>query len=430
MTKQVCPDRAQWPALCSRGASDDGQVEQGVRDILEAVRTRGDEALVAFAERFDNVTLPQGLKVTPEEIREAQELVPAALQDAIRQARDNIRRFHEAQRSAPVRVETAPGVVCCQKAVPIRRVGLYVPGGRAPLFSTVLMLAVPARVAGCEDVLLCSPPGPDGRVHPAVVFTASLCGVTDIYKVGGAQAIAAMAYGTASISRRDKIFGPGNRYVTKAKQLLGLSEVSIDMPAGPSEVMVLADATADPAFVAADFLSQAEHGPDSQSVLVCTEERVADAVAEAVAAQVEGLSRRENILRSLSRSRLVVLPDRGAVVDFANEYAPEHLIVAMADPWDIADRITAAGSVFVGPWSPESAGDYASGTNHTLPTGGWARSCSGLGLDAFQRKMTFQELTREGLQGLGGTIRAMALAEGLDAHAAAVTVRLGGADGK
>ncbi len=430
MTTQVCPDRAQWPALCSRGASDDGQVEQGVRDILEAVRTRGDEALVAFAERFDNVTLPQGLKVTPEEIREAQEQVPAALQDAIRQARDNIRRFHEAQRSAPVRVETAPGVVCFQKAVPIRRVGLYVPGGRAPLFSTVLMLAVPARVAGCEDVLLCSPPGPDGRVHPAVVFTASLCGVTDIYKVGGAQAIAAMAYGTASISRRDKIFGPGNRYVTKAKQLLGLSEVSIDMPAGPSEVMVLADATADPAFVAADFLSQAEHGPDSQSVLVCTEERVADAVAEAVAAQVEGLSRRENILRSLSRSRLVVLPDRGAVVDFANEYAPEHLIVAMADPWDIADRITAAGSVFVGPWSPESAGDYASGTNHTLPTGGWARSCSGLGLDAFQRKMTFQELTREGLQGLGGTIRAMALAEGLDAHAAAVTVRLGGADGK
>lgn len=425
MEKQVCPDRSQWPALCSRGASDDAQVEQGVRDILNAVRTRGDEALLAFAERFDKVSLPQGLKVTPEEIREAQALVPAALQDAIRKAWDNIRRFHEAQRSAPVRVETAPGVVCWQKAVPIRRVGLYVPGGRAPLFSTVLMLAVPARVAGCEDILLCSPPGPDGRVHPAVVFTAALCGVTDIYKVGGAQAVAAMAYGTASITRRDKIFGPGNRYVTKAKQLLGLSEVSIDMPAGPSEVMVLADATADPAFVAADFLSQAEHGPDSQSVLVCTEEGVADAVAEAVAAQVEGLSRRENILRSLSRSRLVVLPDRDAVVDFANEYAPEHLIVSMADPWDIADRITAAGSVFVGPWSPESAGDYASGTNHTLPTGGWARSCSGLGLDAFQRKMTFQELTREGLQGLGETIRAMALAEGLDAHATAVSVRLG-----
>ncbi len=419
------PERQSWAALCSRAASDDSDIEQAVREILETVRTGGDRALLDYALRFDKADLSGGLRVTEEEFREAEASVPGPLAEAIRTAYADIRCFHEAQRPGTIRVETAPGVVCVQKAVPIRRVGLYIPGGRAPLFSTVLMLGVPAQVADCPDVLLCSPPGPDGRVHPAILFAASLCGITDVFKVGGAQAIAAMAYGTESIPARDKIFGPGNRFVTKAKQMLGLTEVSIDMPAGPSEVMVLADATADPAFVAADFLSQAEHGPDSQSVLVCTSAAVADAVVRETERQMAALSRSEIIRKSLSRSRIIVLQDRAAIVDFANAYASEHLIIQMEDPWAVAEEITAAGSVFIGPWSPESAGDYASGTNHTLPTGGWARSCSGLNLDAFMRKMTLQELSREGLSNLGGVIREMALAEGLDAHAAAVEVRVG-----
>ena len=419
------PDRASWAALCSRGAADDADIEASVRAILEEVRTGGDRALVDFALRFDKVALPDGLRVSETEFRAAEAAVPQALKEAIRVAYGNIRRFHEAQRTAPVRIETAPGVVCMQKSVPIRRIGLYVPGGRAPLFSTVLMLGVPAQVAGCPDVVLCSPPGPDGCVHPAILFAASLCGITAVFKAGGAQAVAAMAYGTASIPARDKIFGPGNRFVTKAKQLLGLTDVAVDMPAGPSEVMVLADAGADPAFVAADFLSQAEHGPDSQSVLVCTSVDVAQAVGREVERQAALLSRAGIVRASLSRSRFIVLEDRDAMVDFANAYAPEHLIIQTTDPWAVADRITTAGSVFVGPWSPESAGDYASGTNHTLPTAGWARAFSGLNLDAFMRKMTLQELSREGLSALGGVIREMALAEGLDAHAAAVERRVG-----
>lgn len=425
--KYIEPAREEWKSLTQRASDNDSGIEESVRTTLEDVRSDGDEALLRLEARFDGVDFGSAtrMKVTEDEVKEAEELVPQELKQALEEAYSNITRFHEAQRPLPVEVETTPGVRCWQRAVPLRRVGLYVPGGSAPLFSTVLMLAAPARVAGCQQVILCTPPSMDGKVNPAILYAASLCGVTEIFKVGGAQAIAAMAFGTETIGRCDKIFGPGNRYVMKAKQLVGLSVTAIDMPAGPSEVMVLADGTADPDFVAADFLSQAEHGPDSQAILVCTSEAVADAAIAAIARQTASLGRGEVILKALANSRAIVLQDRSAIVDFVNEYAPEHLIVSMAEPWEIADKVVAAGSIFIGNYSPESAGDYASGTNHTLPTSGWAHSFSGLNLDAFMRKMTVQEISKDGLRRLGGTIRTMALAEGLDAHAAAVEVRLG-----
>ena len=425
--KYIEPAREEWKSLTQRASDNDSGIEESVRTTLEDVRSDGDEALLRLEARFDGVDFGSAtrMKVTQEEVKEAEELVPQELKQALEEAYSNITRFHEAQRPLPVEVETAPGVRCWQRAVPLRRVGLYVPGGGAPLFSTVLMLAAPARVAGCPQVILCTPPSRDGKVNPAILYAASLCGVTEIFKVGGAQAIAAMAFGTETIGRCDKIFGPGNRYVMKAKQLVGLSVTAIDMPAGPSEVMVLADGTADPDFVAADFLSQAEHGPDSQAILVCTSEAVADAAIAAIARQTASLGRGEVILKALANSRAIVLQDRSTIADFVNEYAPEHLIVSMAEPWEIADKVVAAGSIFIGNYSPESAGDYASGTNHTLPTSGWAHSFSGLNLDAFMRKMTVQEISKDGLRRLGGTIRTMALAEGLDAHAAAVEVRLG-----
>lgn len=420
------PPRIEWPKLISRVAESDSDIDASVRATLEYVRTQGDKAVLDLESRYDNIvfTSVEALKVSDKEIAEATASVSPELKAAIAQAYSNIRKFHSAQMPQTVKVETSPGVVCYQKAVPLRRVGLYIPGGRAPLFSTVLMLAVPASVAGCPEIVLCTPPDKDGKANPVIVYTASVCGVRNIFKIGGAQAIAAMAYGTETLAKCDKIFGPGNRYVMKAKQLVGLTEAATDMPAGPSEVMVLADETAVPEFVAADFLSQSEHGPDSQSVLVCTSTAIADAVEEAIARQAESLGRGGIVSKALEHSRIVVLEDRGDVVDFANEYAPEHLIISMADPWEVADRIVAAGSIFIGNYSPESAGDYASGTNHTLPTSGWARSFSGLNLDAFMRRMTIQELSRDGLAGLAGTVRAMALAEGLDAHAAAVDVRL------
>lgn len=426
VNKYVNPSRGEWRRLTERPAKDDPAVLASVEATLEDVRKRGDDAVLDLEARFDGVAFPSpsDLKVSDEEIAEAAEAVPDELKKAIAQAYSNIRRFHEAQMPGVVRVETSPGVVCVQKAVPVRRVGLYVPGGSAPLFSSVLMLAVPARVAGCGEIVLCTPPDKKGKANPAIVYTASFCGVKDIFKIGGAQAIAAMAYGTRTLARCDKIFGPGNRYVMKAKQMVGLSVAAIDMPAGPSEVMVLADGTADPEFVAADFLSQSEHGPDSQSILVCTSEAIAKSVVDAVARQTARLSRGSIIAKALDHSRMVVLTSREDIIDFANEYAPEHLIISMRDPWSVADKVVAAGSIFIGNYSPESAGDYASGTNHTLPTSGWARSFSGLNLDAFMRKMTIQEISREGLSGLGDTIRTMALAEGLDAHAAAVEVRL------
>jgi histidinol dehydrogenase len=425
--KYIEPAREEWKSLTQRASDNDSGIEESVRTTLENVRSDGDEALLRLEARFDGVDFGSAprMKVTEDEVKEAEELVPQELKQALEEAYSNITRFHEAQRPLPVEVETTPGVRCWQRAVPLRRVGLYVPGGSAPLFSTVLMLAAPARVAGCQQVILCTPPSRDGKVNPAILYAASLCGVTEIFKVGGAQAIAAMAFGTETIGRCDKIFGPGNRYVMKAKQLVGLSVTAIDMPAGPSEVMVLADGTADPDFVAADFLSQAEHGPDSQAILVCTSEAVADAAIAAIARQTASLGRGEVILKALANSRAIVLQDRSAIVDFVNEYAPEHLIVSMTEPWEIADKVVAAGSIFIGNYSPESAGDYASGTNHTLPTSGWAHSFSGLNLDAFMRKMTVQEISKDGLRRLGGTIRTMALAEGLDAHAAAVEVRLG-----
>lgn len=426
VNKYVNPSRGEWRRLTERPAKDDPAVLASVEATLEDLRKRGDDAVLDLEARFDGVAFPSpsDLKVSDEEIAEAAEAVPDELKKAIAQAYSNIRRFHEAQMPGVVRVETSPGVVCVQKAVPVRRVGLYVPGGSAPLFSSVLMLAVPARVAGCGEIVLCTPPDKKGKANPAIVYTASFCGVKDIFKIGGAQAIAAMAYGTRTLARCDKIYGPGNRYVMKAKQMVGLSVAAIDMPAGPSEVMVLADGTADPEFVAADFLSQSEHGPDSQSILVCTSEAIAKSVVDAVARQTARLSRGSIIAKALDHSRMVVLTNREDIIDFANEYAPEHLIISMRDPWSVADKVVAAGSIFIGNYSPESAGDYASGTNHTLPTSGWARSFSGLNLDAFMRKMTIQEISREGLSGLGDTIRTMALAEGLDAHAAAVEVRL------
>ncbi len=420
------PPRIEWPKLISRAAESDSDIDASVRATLEYVRTQGDKAVLDLESRYDNIvfTSVEALKVSDKEIAEATASVSPELKAAIAQAYSNIRKFHSAQMPQTVKVETSPGVVCYQKAVPLRRVGLYIPGGRAPLFSTVLMLAVPASVAGCPETVLCTPPDKDGKANPVIVYAASVCGVRNIFKIGGAQAVAAMAYGTETLAKCDKIFGPGNRYVMKAKQMVGLSVAAIDMPAGPSEVMVLADETAEPEFVAADFLSQSEHGPDSQSILVCTSEAVAKSVVDAVARQTARLSRGSIIAKALDHSRMVVLTSREDIIDFANEYAPEHLIISMRDPWSVADKVVAAGSIFIGNYSPESAGDYASGTNHTLPTSGWARSFSGLNLDAFMRKMTIQEISREGLSGLGDTIRTMALAEGLDAHAAAVEVRL------
>lgn len=417
------PPRRQWSELQQRNSSDDDRISERVGEIIGRVREEGDRALFELARQIDGVELAT-LRVSEQEIAEAASAVPEEVRQAIGKAIGNIRRFHEAQRPAPVDIETTEGVRCCQRAVPIRRVGLYIPGGNAPLFSTVLMLAVPASVAGCSEVVLCSPPNKQGGIAPVILYAASQCGVREIYKCGGAQAIAALAYGTETIARCDKIFGPGNRYVTQAKQAVGGHVCAIDMPAGPSEVMIIADDESNPQFVAADLLSQAEHGNDSQSILLCLSADFARRVDTATEEQYARLARRQAISNSINGSRIIVLEDLAQAVDFANGYTPEHLIIQTRRPWEIAERITAAGSVFVGDYSTESAGDYASGTNHTLPTSGWARSMSGVNLDSFMHKITFQELSREGLEALAPTITAMAEAEGLDAHAEAVRIRL------
>ncbi len=417
----VNPLRSQWKALTERNIPDDPQVTAAVEAIISDVRQRGDEALRDMALRFDCAAI-EDLEVGEAEIDEACKLVPDAVKEAIRAGADNIRRFHEAQMPEPVKVETMPGVMCIQRPVPIEKVGLYIPGGQAPLFSTVLMLAIPATIAGCRQIILCTPQSGDRQIAPEILYAARECGIHKVYRVGGAQAVAAMALGTQSVPKVHKIFGPGNRFVTKAKQMLA-SEVSIDMPAGPSEVLVMADDTADAAFVASDMLSQAEHGPDSQAICVCTSEAIADAVREQVDAISAQLSRGTRIEKSLSHSRIIVMDGHDDMVDFVNEYAPEHLIISMEHPWDIADRITAAGSIFIGNYSPESAGDYASGTNHTLPTNGWAHSFSGVNIDSFMRKITYQELTRDGLGLLAPTIVTMAEAEGLAAPAMAGKLR-------
>lgn len=422
---EIClnPDRSGWEALCKRAEQGDPVVESRVRGIIDRVRKDGDAALKELAAEIDGITLSD-LKVSESEFEQACACVSDEVKAAIAVAYANIYAFHKAQMPRRIELETAPGVKCIQKPVPIQKVGLYVPGGTAPLFSTVLMLAVPSQVAGCPVRILCTPVRKDGTVSPEVLYAARYCGIEDVYKSGGAQAVAAMAYGTQSIPSVDKIFGPGNRYVTTAKQLVSVDGTSVDMPAGPSEVMVLADGSADPVFVAADLLSQAEHGRDSQAVLVCNNASFADLVLAEVSRQAALLPRGDLIASSLGHSRAVVFDDLETMLEFADFYAPEHLIISMADAPAVAERINCAGSVFIGNFSPESAGDYASGTNHTLPTSGWARSCSGVNVDSFMRKMTLQNLTAAGLKGLSGCIVAMAEAEGLEAHAAAVKLRL------
>lgn len=418
------PDRGSWQQLCRRNIPEGmPSVDEAVAEIISLVAAGGDDALRRLALKFDKVELGN-LRMSADEIDLAVSQVDAKVASAIESAAANIATFHKAQlMEHPVDVEVAPGVRCVQRQVPVSTVGLYIPGGRAPLFSTVLMLALPALIAGCRRRILCTPCAAGRGVAPEIVYAAKVCGIDEIYKIGGAQAIAAMAFGTESVPRVDKIFGPGNRFVTCAKQMV-MDRVAIDMPAGPSEVMVMADETASPRYVAADLLSQAEHGPDSQAVLVTDSREFAERVAEQVEELAGQLSRRDSVEGSLSQSRLVVLRSRDEMIDFANEYASEHLIISMSDPWDAAARITAAGSVFIGNHSPESAGDYASGTNHTLPTSGWARSYSGVNIDSFMKKITYQELTRDGLRSLSDVIVTMADAEGLDAHALAVKVRL------
>lgn len=420
--RYIEPGRGEWQQLCRRALADDAVVVERVKEIVAQVESDGDNAIRLLSMQIDKVEL-SAIEVTPEERQEAYTLVSQELREAIAKAANNITKFHLAQRFEPVRVETVPGVLCIQRAVPINRVGLYVPGGTAPLFSTVLMLAIPAKVAGCKEIVMCTPADKNGKVAPAVLFAAAVCGVERIFKVGGAQAVAAMAYGTETIPAVDKIFGPGNRYVTKAKELLS-TKVAIDMPAGPSEVLVLADDEAVPSFVASDLLSQAEHGVDSQAVLVCSNSAIADAVSLELSEQLQRLPRKEIAQKALENSRIIVLANADDRLDFVNMYAPEHLIISTDDPWGVSARVTSAGSVFVGNYTPESAGDYASGTNHTLPTAGWARSHSGVNVDSFVRKITFQAATPSGLMELGNTIVTMANAEGLDAHANAVIERL------
>ena len=417
------PSKEDWSSLVKRPALDVTTLFDTVRTVLDEVRQEGDAAVKRYEEKFDKVTLAN-LQVSEAEIEEACELVSEELKQAIRTAKDNIEKFHASQRFTGHKVETTPGVTCWQKAVAIEKVGLYIPGGTAPLFSTVLMLAVPAHIAGCKEIVLCTPPNKEGKVHPAILFAARTAGVSKIVKAGGIQAIAAMAYGTESVPKVYKIFGPGNQYVTAAKQLVSLKDVAIDMPAGPSEVEVIADETANPDFIAADFLSQAEHGVDSQAILVTAAESMVSPVADAISRQLSELSRKEITEKALEHSRIIVLKDEREVIDFTNMYAPEHLIVQTKNYAHIAEQIENAGSVFMGPYTPESAGDYASGTNHTLPTNGYAKAYSGVNLDSFIKKITFQEITAEGIRSLGGTIQVMAGNEQLDAHRNAVTIRL------
>lgn len=418
----INPARKEWEELCLRPSSENPVVLERVQAIITRVQKDGDDAIRQLSQEIDKLPL-EHIEVSAEEIAEAEAAVSDAVKTAIDNARKNITAFHKAQLPKEISVETAKGVRCIQRPVPIAKVGLYIPGGTAPLFSTVLMLAVPAKLAGCKELILCTPMGKSGKVAPEVLYAAHHCGVDRIFKVGGAQAIAAMALGTDTIPAVNKIFGPGNQYVTTAKQLLGNKKVAIDMPAGPSEVMVLADADADPAFIAADLLSQAEHGADSQVMLVCSSKKTAEAAMAEVEKQTASLGRADFVNKSLEKSRFIVFDKVEDMIAFADAYGPEHLIISMNNPWSIADQITCAGSVFVGAYSPESAGDYASGTNHTLPTCGWARSYSGVNIDSFMRKMTLQDLTRDGLASLAPTIVAMAEAEGLQAHANAVKIR-------
>jgi histidinol dehydrogenase len=417
------PDKKTWNRLTERPVYEISSLDETVSKILEDVRLKGDNALIEYSERFDKVK-PDKVRVDSEEFEEAEKLVNNSLKEAMKTAIENVETFHASQKISVHKVRTAEGVECWQKSVPVEKVGLYVPGGTAPLFSTVIMLAVPANIAGCKEIVLCTPPRKNGKIHPAVLVAARMAGITNVFKTGGAQAIAAMAYGTESVPRVYKIFGPGNQYVTAAKQILARNMVAIDMPAGPSEVEVIADDTAVPAFIATDLLSQAEHGADSQVLLVTTSEKILNASLEKLEEFLAVLPRKEYAIQSLAQSKGVLFHTEEEVIDFTNLYAPEHLIISAKNADDLAEKVMNAGSVFLGNYTPESAGDYASGTNHTLPTNGWARQYSGVNLDSFIKKITFQKITDEGLQLIGPVVEILAGAESLDAHKMAVSVRL------
>jgi len=417
------PQKKDWQDVLARPVFDTARETAAVRKILDDVRENGDEALRRYSKQFDNVEV-ENLAVSEDELSVAEQRVPEKLKKAIQIAKANIEKFHAAQREENSVIETTTGVICWRKSVAIERVGLYVPAGTAPLFSTVLMLGVPAKLAGCDEIVLCSPPDTNGKIADAILYTARVCGIDKVFKIGGAQAIGALAYGTETIPKVFKIFGPGNRYVTCAKQIVSQTDAAIDMPAGPSEVAVLADETCVPRFVAADLLSQAEHGIDSQVLLVTTSEKVIEETLAEIENQLAELPRKEIAERSLADSKVILVSDIFEGIAVVNEYAAEHLILAVADAGNVAERIVNAGSVFIGNYSCESVGDYASGTNHTLPTGGFARSFSGLSLDSFVKKITFQQLTEDGIRNLGPAIETMAHAEGLDAHKNAVSLRL------
>ena len=417
------PNKKDWSELVTRPELKKETLSQQVQEIIKEVKNKGDEALYNFSEKFDGVAL-NSLVVSEQEIIDSIKLVPEELKEAIKTAYANIERFHKNQLTVEKEVETTPGVRCWRESIAIEKVGLYIPGGSAPLFSTILMLGIPAKIAACKEIVMCTPPGEDGKINPAILFTAQLVGISTIYKVGGAQAIAAMAYGTESITKVYKIFGPGNQYVTKAKSIIQQDGVAIDMPAGPSEVLILTDESSNPSFVAADLLSQAEHGADSQVVLLSTLESMIEKCMQELEFQLSSLPRKDTARKALKNSKAILLENTSQCMDFSNLYAPEHLIIATKNAMTLKEKITNAGSVFIGKYSCESAGDYASGTNHTLPTNGFARSYSGVSVDSFVKKITFQELTKEGLLNIGETIEIMAEAEKLIAHKNAVSIRL------
>lgn len=416
------PKREDWDGLLKRPVMNVDTLRETVRRVLDDVKARGDQAVKDYERQFDHVEL-ESLAVTEEEMEEAARLVSPELKQALELAHDNIYKFHASQHFEAEKVQVCAGVTCWQKAIPIEKVGLYIPGGTAPLFSTVLMLATPAKIAGCRDIVLCTPPNREGKVHPAILYAARVAGVNRIFKAGGVQAVGAMAYGTESVPKVYKIFGPGNQYVMAAKQQVSLHDVAIDMPAGPSEVEVLADGTANPVFVAADLLSQAEHGADSQVLLVATDEALVDKVQAEVERQLAVLPRKEIAAKSLASSKLIVVRDMDEALAMTNRYAPEHLIIQTADYRQVAEGVVNAGSVFLGPYTTESAGDYASGTNHTLPTNGYAVAYNGVNLDSYHRKVTFQELSPDGVRAIGPAVETLAAGEQLDAHRNAMAVR-------
>ena len=423
MNKIYNPKPETWSTLLERPTKTVDDIEATVKEIFKEVQKKGDEAITKYTSLFDGVAV-DNLEVTPEEINEAIASIPQELQDAIQLAKSNIEKFHTAQKNTRVSVETTPGVACWQEKRPIQKIGLYIPGGTAPLFSTVLMLAVPANISGCKEIVLCSPPDKKGKINPAILYAAQLCGVTKILKVGGIQAIAGLTFGTASIPKVYKIFGPGNQFVTVAKQLATQFGVAIDMPAGPSELLIVADDTAVPAFVASDLLSQAEHGIDSQVILVSTSKDLIDAVETEIQTQLEVLPRKAIATKAIENSKLIYVENDQIALDLIDEYGPEHFIICAKNEDFYVNNIGNAGSVFIGNYTPESAGDYASGTNHTLPTNGYAKNYSGVNLDSFLKSMTFQKITAEGIQNIGPAIELMAEAEGLQAHKNAVTLRL------